>query len=77
MVKKAERVQERRATAHDFDGRCPYCQPGMEEHFRHNSFFVGSGSRKAVAEGRADFTPAFFYDIPGSCGALCLSMSHS
>ena len=42
-----------------------YCQPGMEEHFRHNSLFVGATTRNAVSEGRADFTPVFFSDIPG------------
>ena len=41
-----------------------YCDPGMEKHFRHNALFVGGMTRKAVAEGRADFTPCFFSEIP-------------
>ncbi len=45
-------------------GRTEYCDPAMEQHFRHNSLFVGPGSRKAVNEGRADFTPVFFSEIP-------------
>ncbi|MEY8337798.1 acetyl-CoA hydrolase/transferase C-terminal domain-containing protein [Lachnospiraceae bacterium 62-35] len=45
-------------------GRAPYCFPENAEHFRHNSLFVGSTTRKAVAEGRADYTPCFFYKIP-------------
>ena len=45
-------------------GPAKYAQPGMEKSFRHNSLFVGSGTRKAVAEKRADFTPCFFSEIP-------------
>lgn len=43
-------------------GPCKYCEPGMEAHFWHNSLFAGPGSRKAVTEGRADFTPNFFFE---------------
>lgn len=32
--------------------------------FRHNSLFVGGPIRKAVADGRADFTPCHFSQIP-------------
>jgi 4-hydroxybutyrate CoA-transferase len=45
-------------------GGCAYCAPEMEKSFRHNALFVGSGSRKAVEEKRADFTPCFFSEIP-------------
>lgn len=45
-------------------GKALYCQPEMKEHFRHNSLFVGATSRKAVKEGRADYTPCFFSEIP-------------
>ncbi len=45
-------------------GSCPYCAPDMEKHFWHNSLFAGPGSRKAVSEGRADFTPNFFFESP-------------
>lgn len=43
---------------------CFYCQEGMEQHFRHNSVFVGASSRKAVWEKRADYTPVFFSEFP-------------
>lgn len=46
-------------------GTAGYCAPGMEKHFRHNSLFLGSSTRNAVAEGRADYTPCFFHEIPG------------
>ncbi len=45
-------------------GNDPLSQPGMEEHFRHNSLFVGPADRKAVNEGRADYIPVFLYEIP-------------
>ncbi len=45
-------------------GSGEYLQKGMEEHFRHNAFFVGGPAREAIADHRADYTPAFFSDIP-------------
>ncbi len=45
-------------------GSCRYCEPGMQDHFIHNSLFVGGPTRKAVAEGRAEYTPVFFSQIP-------------
>ncbi len=45
-------------------GPCKYAQPGMEGHFRHNSLFAGPGSRQALAERRADFTPVYFFETP-------------
>lgn len=45
-------------------GPCKYCEPGMEKHFWHNSLFSGPGSRMAVSEARADFTPNFFFESP-------------
>jgi 4-hydroxybutyrate CoA-transferase len=32
--------------------------------FRHNSLFAGPSTRKAIADGRADFTPCFFSEVP-------------
>ncbi|HHV85906.1 MAG TPA: acetyl-CoA hydrolase/transferase family protein [Petrimonas sp.] len=45
-------------------GPAKYAQPGMEKSFRHNALFVGATTRKAVEEGRADYTPCFFSEIP-------------
>ena len=45
-------------------GPAPYAEKGMENHFKYNSIFVGNSTRNAVAEGRADFTPCFFYQVP-------------
>lgn len=46
-------------------GESAYAQPGMESSFRHNALFVGRSTRKAVEEGRADYTPCFFRRFPG------------
>jgi len=43
----------------------PYIDPKYEGSFRDNSLFIGSNVRKAVQEGRADFTPIFLSEIPG------------
>ncbi|MGN0363268.1 MAG: acetyl-CoA hydrolase/transferase family protein [Bilifractor sp.] len=45
-------------------GKSAYCNPEYAENFRHNSLFVGASTRKAVEEGRGDYTPCFFYEIP-------------
>jgi 4-hydroxybutyrate CoA-transferase len=45
-------------------GECQYCLPEMKDNFRHVSLFAGAGTRKAIREGRADYTPVFFSEIP-------------
>lgn len=45
-------------------GKAGYCAPEMSRHFRHNGLFLGGTTRNAVTEGRADFTPVFFSEIP-------------
>ena len=45
-------------------GISPYSDPEYEGHFRHNALFIGGNVRKAVNEGRADFTPIFLSEIP-------------
>lgn len=46
-------------------GKSEYCAPQYAENFRFNTIFVGAKTRAAVAENRADFTPCFFYEVPG------------
>ncbi len=45
-------------------GPSRFCAPGLEDNIRLNTFFVGSPTRDAVLAGRADYTPAFFSEIP-------------
>lgn len=46
-------------------GKTGYCRPEHGRAFRHHSLFAGSATRRLIAEGRADYTPCFFKDIPG------------
>lgn len=45
-----------------------YLLPENAPHFRHITNFVGGASRQAIAEGKADFLPCFFKDVPGLLG---------
>jgi acetyl-CoA hydrolase len=42
----------------------PYVAPEYQESFRVNALFIGHNVRRAVQEGRADFTPVFLSEIP-------------
>ncbi len=46
-------------------GGARYVQQGMEGSFCHNAAFLGPSTRKAYAEGRVEFTPCFFHQVPG------------
>jgi len=45
-------------------GPADYVKPGMEEHLRVNTMFISGNIRKAVQEGRADFTPVLLSEYP-------------
>jgi len=45
-------------------GSTDYVSPDMEGHLRVNSLFIGHNVRKAVQEGRADFTPVLLSEFP-------------
>ena len=45
-------------------GQARYCLPEYSKSFRHNSLFVGATSRQAVNEGRGEYTPCYFSEIP-------------
>lgn len=45
-------------------GDDPLSARGMENHFRHNSLFVGPADRAAVNDGRSDYIPVFLFEIP-------------
>jgi len=42
----------------------PYARPEFQDNIRVNALFIGSNVRRAVQEGRADFTPVFLSEIP-------------
>lgn len=45
-------------------GELEYMNREMEGHVRHVTNFVAANSRQAVEEGRADFIPLFFHEVP-------------
>lgn len=45
-------------------GKAAYCQPQYDKNFHHNAFFLGGSTRAAATEGRVDFTPVYFSEIP-------------
>lgn len=78
LVRQADRLENVEIVHMVAMGQAPYCQPGMEKHFKHNALFVGGSTRKAVEEGRADYTPCFFHEAPQLLRMEhCRSMSFS
>ncbi len=45
-------------------GVAPYASEKFKHNFRSNSFFIGEGTREAVNEGLADYTPVFLSAVP-------------
>jgi len=45
-------------------GEADYVSPDMEGHLKVNTLFIGHNVRKAVQEGRADFTPVMLSELP-------------
>jgi 4-hydroxybutyrate CoA-transferase len=45
-------------------GPADYVKPGLEKHMRVNTLFISHNVRKAVHEGRADFTPVLLSEFP-------------
>jgi 4-hydroxybutyrate CoA-transferase len=46
-------------------GIADYTLPEYEGHFRHNGLFLGANVRRAVQEGRGDYTPVFLSEVEG------------
>lgn len=65
MVNRYQELQDVEVVHMVAMGKGLYAQPDMQGHFRHNGLFIGGPTRKAVTEGRADYTPCFFSEIPG------------
>ncbi len=57
-------------------GIADYSLPEYQGHFRHNALFIGGNVRRAVQEGRADYTPIFLSEIEGlfTSGSLPLDV---
>ncbi len=64
LVARAPELRDVTLTHLHLEGPGPHLAPEMAGHFRHRALFIGPSARKAVNEGRADFVPVFFSDIP-------------
>jgi acyl-CoA hydrolase len=58
-------------------GIADYSLPEYEGHFRTNALFIGGNVRRAIQEGRGDYTPVFLSEIEGlfSSGALPIDVA--
>ncbi|MGE5380220.1 MAG: acetyl-CoA hydrolase/transferase family protein [Methylocystaceae bacterium] len=65
MVDRADELRNVEVVHMVAMGKGRYCLPENAKSFRHNAIFAGGPTRQAVAEGRADYTPCFFYQVPG------------
>lgn len=64
LVRKAHTLRHVRIVHIHTEGRAEYANPEYSGIFDINAFFVGQNVRKAVAEGRADYLPAYLSEIP-------------
>jgi 4-hydroxybutyrate CoA-transferase len=64
MVARADELERVEIVHMVAMGSARYCLPEYAAAFRHNSLFVGATTRKAVNDGRGDYTPCFFSEIP-------------
>lgn len=64
LVKRAPQLRNVEIVHMLHFGEAPYVEPQYAESFHHNALFIGSNCRRAVQEGRAEFTPVFLSEIP-------------
>lgn len=64
LVNRASELRE--VTLHHLhvEGDAPYAKEEYAQNFRVNNLFVGSNTRKAVNQGRADYVPVFLSEVP-------------
>ena len=64
LVEQRERFDRLRVCYMVRNGGIDITEPGYEKYFIANPHFAGANSRLALAEGRADYTPSFFHELP-------------
>lgn len=64
LVRQAHRLRNVEIVHLHTEGPAPYAEPAYAENFRVNCLFIGGNVRRAVQEGRADYTPVFLSEIP-------------
>lgn len=65
LVNQADRLRDVEIVHLHTEGPAPYSDAKYATSFRVNCLFIGGNMRKAVQEGRADYTPVFLSDVPG------------
>ena len=64
LTEHADRLENVEITHILTFAEAPYADPQYEGAFRVNALFIGNNVRRAVREGRADFTPIYLSEIP-------------
>lgn len=64
LVARRDELQNVEVVHLHTDGLAPYTAPDCAGSFRHNALFAGANVRRAIDEGRADFTPVFLSEVP-------------
>jgi acetyl-CoA hydrolase len=63
LVERAKKLEDVEITHALTMGSDEYVAEGMEDHLRVNTMFIGANVRRAVQEGRADFTPVLLSEF--------------
>lgn len=64
LVENYKNYKDVQVTSMLLIGETPWVRDEVKGHFSFNSFFASGSSRKAIADGTADFTTCYFYEIP-------------
>jgi len=64
LVRQAPRLRNVEIVHLHTEGEAPYADASLAASFRVNCLFIGGNMRRAVQEGRADYTPVFLSEIP-------------
>ncbi|WP_436517000.1 acetyl-CoA hydrolase/transferase family protein [Ekhidna sp. To15] len=64
MVARANELRDVNIYQMHTEGPAPYADEQYSENFRVKSMFTGGNVRKAIHEGRGDFIPIFFSEVP-------------
>lgn len=64
MVQRADELRDVQVIHMTSLGRAAYTLPEMKKSFRHIGLFISASTRKAVNEGRADFVPCSYSQVP-------------
>lgn len=64
LAERADELRNIKIYQMHTEGQAPYADPALKDSFRVKNLFIGGNTRKAVSEGRADFVPIFFSDVP-------------